>query len=389
MMAVSLAQKDIDDNTLIGIFGTPPPTTPSKVDLGDIVVKPTEPGTTFTDKNGQACKCVPYYLCNDKKVGVDINNTELTGWGQLDIRFGDDCQESVEICCTAPKTTTEVLKPKPDASKLKGCGYRNPNGVGVTITGGTGMESQFGEFPWVVALMDAINGSLVGVGVLIHPQVVVTGAHVASKYAPGNLIARAGEWDTQTVKEIYDFQDRNVREIYVHPEFNPKNLKNDIAVLHLDKAVQLAEHINMICLANQNENLDNSKNCFANGWGKDRFGVKGRYAVILKKVEVNMVEHSRCNMLLQRTRLGSRFILHNSFVCAGGEEGKDTCTGDGGAPLSCPIGDGRYKLAGLVSWGIGCGQKDVPAVYVSLPALRYWVDEIMNTLGYGTASYTV
>lgn len=54
-------------------------------------------------------------------------------------------------------------------------------------------------------------------------------------------------------------------------------------------------------------------------------GLKGRYAVILKKVEVNMVPHSRCTTLMKNTRLGSHFKLHNSFVCAGGEEGKDTC----------------------------------------------------------------
>lgn len=54
-------------------------------------------------------------------------------------------------------------------------------------------------------------------------------------------------------------------------------------------------------------------------------GQKGRYAVILKKIEVNMVPFARCGELLKQTRLGRRFKLDRSFVCAGGEEGKDTC----------------------------------------------------------------
>ena len=41
---------------------------------------------------------------------------------------------------------------------------------------------------------------------------------------------------------------------------------------------------------------------------------------------MNMVDFQRCSYLLKQTRLGQWFKLHDSFVCAGGEEGKDTCT---------------------------------------------------------------
>merc|ERR1712013_364419 len=32
------------------------------------------------------------------------------------------------------------------------------------------------------------------------------------------------------------------------------------------------------------------------------------------------------------TRLGQKYKLHDSFICAGGVNGKDTCKGDGGSP---------------------------------------------------------
>nr|XP_034838303.1 phenoloxidase-activating factor 2-like isoform X1 [Maniola hyperantus] len=415
---VAYPQTPVDPSLLVDIFGTPP--TPTRAPnqpprLEEITVRPTESGATFTDSNGDACQCVPYYLC-DNNLNAAWTRNESTGWGVLDVRFGanDECQESVERCCK--NVLPEPEPERPDPTKLRGCGYRNPNGLDFQITGGNGNEAQFGEFPWVIALR-ASNGTYVGVGVLIHPQVVLTGAHVVNKLSEddseesgesyyidsgeeegngefnfpmqaGSLIARAGEWDTQTNKERLKSQERVVDGIVIREDFNPKNLKNDMALLHLQTPFELDQHINMLCLPEQDEDFDNYRGCVANGWGKTVFGRQGRYAVILKKVEVDMVPFSKCENQLRRTRLGNRFRLDKSFVCAGGEEGKDTCQGDGGAPLACPVGGDRYRLAGLVAWGIGCGQKDVPAVYARVAVFRRWLDGVMANWGFGAEAYT-
>ena len=57
------------------------------------------------------------------------------------------------------------------------------------------------------------------------------------------------------------------------------------------------------------------------------FGSKSQYQVILKEVELNMVDHKTCEDKLQGTRLGGKFQLDSSFNCAGGEAGIDVCTG--------------------------------------------------------------
>jgi hypothetical protein len=44
----------------------------------------------------------------------------------------------------------------------------------------------------------------------------------------------------------------------------------------------------------------------------------------MKKVSLPMVPFHSCQEKLKATRLGKRFELHNSFICAGGNTA-DTC----------------------------------------------------------------
>ncbi|KFB49751.1 hypothetical protein ZHAS_00017764 [Anopheles sinensis] len=295
----------------------------------------------------------------------------------------DNSKTKAEQSTVSPSGSggVQITTDKPITVPTK-CGIRNVDGVGFRITGDNDGESEYGEFPWMVAILkeekaldQVINVYQCG-GSLIHPSVVLTAAHCVHDRKPAEVKARLGEWDTQTKNEIYDYQDRNVVEIVSHAEFNSKNLHNDVALLFLDKPAELMDTVNTICLPPADFNFDQSR-CFASGWGKDVFGKLGKYQVILKKIELPVMPHDECQKALRTTRLGRRFSLHSSFICAGGEKGRDTCKGDGGSPLMCPIPGtvNEYYQAGMVAWGIGCGETGIPGVYVNVPKFRGWIDE--------------
>jgi hypothetical protein len=65
--------------------------------------------------------------------------------------------------------------------------------------------------------------------------------------------------------------------------------------------------------------------CYVSGWGKNAFGGGGAYQKVLKEVDVPVLLDFDCERKLKRTRLGLDFVLHPGFLCAGGEEGKDSC----------------------------------------------------------------
>lgn len=122
---------------------------------------------------------MPYFLCPNGTIIVD-------GRDLIDIRFNPDepCSTYLKTCCAIPKILKKGPPPGTDQVTLPppvGCGYRNVNGVKLRITGDENHESQFGEFPWMVAILKRQEGSTNKLyacgGSLIHGYVVLTGEY--------------------------------------------------------------------------------------------------------------------------------------------------------------------------------------------------------------------
>lgn len=241
-------------------------------------------------------------------------------------------------------------------------------------------ETSFGEYPWMLAILKRVKKTATFEykcgGTLISMKSALTAHHCLSntnsRIKAENYQVRAGEWDRATLYEIIGHQDRQVNQIISHPQYYSGGLFNDIAIIKWQVPFEKEINVAPICLPDVSDNFDRVKTyCIVTGWGK--VSEDETKADKLKFVKVPLVDRTTCQVQLQKTRLGSRFRLHDSFICAGGEENRDSCDGDGGSPMICPRQDGSFVLSGLVSWGIGCGQKNVPAAYTNIKFLLDWI----------------
>ncbi|XP_025986900.1 uncharacterized protein LOC105197529 isoform X2 [Solenopsis invicta] len=282
---------------------------------------------------------------------------------------------SHHVCCQR----SHIIGARPQPGQ---CGVRNTQGINGRIKNPVYVDgdSEFGEYPWQVAILkkNITDSVYVCGGTLISPRHIITAAHCIKTHAGRGLRARLGEWDVNHDNEFYPFIERDIVSVFIHPEFYAGTLDNDIAILKLDHDVDFAKnpHISAACLPDKLDDFTGTR-CWTTGWGKDAFGDYGKYQNILKEVDVPVVSNHVCEQQMRRTRLGPGFNLHPGFVCAGGEEGKDACKGDGGSPMVCER-HGRWQLTGVVSWGIGCGQVNVPGVYTRVSYYLDWIRQIVN-----------
>ncbi|GAB9470026.1 hypothetical protein Gpo141_00007282 [Globisporangium polare] len=203
-------------------------------------------------------------------------------------------------------------------------------------------------------------------GSLIGSQFVLTAAHcvkdVAFSFVSVGSKYSSSEDDGEQIK---------VKSVTIHPEFNPKTLLNDFALVEL----QYMSIQKPLVLDNESDQQLYASTSTLTLYGYAGGGGSGDAKQSTDKQPVQslalpLVKNSVCNSLIGDSSLDA------TIVCAGGEKGKDGCQGDSGAPLVQESSDGGDPyLVALSSFGWGCGLKGVPAVYAKVSAAKSFIEK--------------
>lgn len=282
------------------------------------------------------------------------------------------------MCCYSQHQPVVHATSAPTTSAPSHSGSTSTSNCGVTAVGSThtkivgGSVARHGEFPWQVSLR-YYNQHVCG-GTLISDQWVVTAAHCFE-----DLGTHASQWTVgvglQDQRSIYQSNIVHASRIFQHEYFSQRANNNDIALIKLSKRVDISgRYARPACLPRSSDTFS-SDVCTVSGWGATYYDPSGRAPITnqLEYVNLRTLTNSNCQYYLGYSN------VRTTNICAGASStgGKDACQGDSGGPLVCQK-HGVWEIAGVTSWGDGCGKARRPGVYTRVTSYLSWIQNKMR-----------
>uniref|UniRef100_A0A2K5CDD9 Ovochymase 2 n=1 Tax=Aotus nancymaae TaxID=37293 RepID=A0A2K5CDD9_AOTNA len=286
------------------------------------------------------------------------------------------------ICFQQGKSATLSLPKAPNCGqslvKVEPWNYFN---IFSRILGGSQVEK--GSYPWQVSLKQR-QKHICG-GSIVSPQWVITAAHcIAKRNIVSTLNVTAGEHDLSQTEP--GEQTLTIETVIIHPHFSiNKPMDYDIALLKMAGAFQFGHFVGPICLPEPREQFEAGFICTTAGWG--RLTEDGVLSQILQEVNLPILAQEECVEALLTLK---RPISGKTFLCTGFPDGgRDACQGDSGGSLMCRNKKGAWTLAGVTSWGLGCGRgwrnnvrkndQGSPGIFTDLSKVLPWICEHIQT----------
>ncbi|KAF2902632.1 hypothetical protein ILUMI_03554 [Ignelater luminosus] len=235
-----------------------------------------------------------------------------------------------------------------------------------------------GAFPFVarIGFRNVVTGEMKYPcsGSIISNRIILTAAHCALAKSDNYKLftARVGEYLTDSRIDCGEefcalpVQDITISHVILHPGYQKEIYKDNIALLVLNSKINYTVTAQPICLPESWSVTGNYGTLV--GWGKMAGQIEApTYQQVLQFPIVGL---QQCVNIYGRTLPITEYQL-----CAGGEHGKDACTGFGGSPLLQSEGDTYYQV-GILSFGSDqCGAPGIPSVYTNVKKYVNWIKE--------------
>lgn len=148
-----------------------------------------------------------------------------------------------------------------------------------------------------------------------------------------------------------------------HPEYNSKNLNNDLGLLYFEEELHFSTHVQPAKL--YKHHVDASKRVVVSGWGLQHDGAAA--AETLQYAPLKTVTNEVC------ADVYTNEVVKETVVCTKGTHGESACNGDSGGPL---VLANTHELVGLVSFGHAQGcEKGYPTGYTRVNYYLDWLEK--------------
>lgn len=235
-----------------------------------------------------------------------------------------------------------------------------------------GSESVPGAYPWMAAIVlagqfDNVFAQFCGAS-LVHPYWIVTAAHCVEDVVAGDIEILLGVHD---LANDLPAQRIAVAEIVIHPDYRGTNLEADLALLRLAEPADVAFTPLRLAATAEDDALGSMARIL--GWG-DLVDGSNMGSPTLQEADVPVVSVLVANAT--DTYQGS--LTQNMLPAGFAQGGVDSCQGDSGGPLviwSDTLDD--WVLAGVTSFGVGCGSVESYGIYTRIRNYQSFIIEHM------------